>query len=505
MTPTHRAAPAADPSPPSVVRRLSDRVAGGLRQEARRSLDGLRAAADARWGRPRDEGRPVYLVAPAGHPNYGDEQLLAGWLRYLRHRLPGTPVVVDCHTPGQAAVLHHSEHPDVLFTDTLWRLAGEHAAPAGEHAAPTGAHAEGSAGAAAVAFCREAVADLGVRPGLASGVELLRGASVIHLIGGGYVNDQWPHHLGVVAGAAEAGRLSGARVVATGQGLTPCADVGLLVDALGGFDLVTVRDSASRDLLAGTGVPVHLVGDDGWLALSDGAGVGVGDHPVYCDDPHVARDLVVCAQSDLVAPEQLAEAVARILAAWKVPGDRIMVVESIPGGDRVVWDLLCARAAAARDRADRDNDNDDDDNAGGVHPGGGPVGTPADSRVDEIDLALAELDLPQAHFLPFQHLWSHGLPARPGQVWLTSRFHPHLFAAARGASGVALTSGSAYYDVKHASLVAAGSPWETVAAGDVVVVDSSIPALPTAGGFASAAVTALVAAAEALAEDIYPL
>lgn len=458
-----------DLPPPSSGGRLPDRVAAEVRGRARRSLDGLRAAADARWGRPRDVSRPIYLVAPAGHPNHGDEQLLAGWLRYLRHRLPGTPVVVDCHTPGQAAVLHHAEHPDVLFTDTLWRLAGEHAG--------SGPSAAGADPAAAIAFCREAVTDLGMRPALASGVELLRSASVIHLIGGGYVNDQWPHHLGVAAGAGQAGRLAGVRVVATGQGLTPCADVGLLADALGGFDLVTVRDAASRDLLAGTGAPVHLVGDDGWLALAGGAGVEAGDHPVYSDDPHATRDLVLCAQSDLVDPEVLAEAVARILVEWKVPGERITVVESIPGGDRVVWDLVCARAAAPDDKGDD----------------------------DEVGRALAALDLPRAHFVPFQHLWSSGLPARSGQVWLTTRFHPHLFAAARGASGVALRTGSAYYDVKHGSLAAAGSPWAMVDASDVVVVDSPVPPLPTAGGFAPAAVSALVAAAQALADEVYPL
>ena len=489
--------PASSDQPPSTSGgRLPDRVVSGVRRRARRSLDGLRAVADARWGRPRDECRPIYLVAPAGHPNHGDEQLLAGWLRYLRHRRPGTPVVVDCHTPGQAAVLHHAEHPDVLFTDTLWRLAGEQAA---------------DGPAASVAFCREAVTDLGVRPGLASGIELLRGASMIHLVGGGYVNDQWPHHLGVAAGAGQAGRLSGARVVATGQGLTPCADAGLLADALSGFDQVVVRDAASRDLLAGTGVPVHLVGDDGWLALAGGAGIEAGDHPVYSDDPRAARDLVLCVQSDLADPGQLAEAVARILVEWRVPGERITVVESIPGGDRVVWDLVCARAdAAGRAPGGVDDNDDDNDDVACTDKGDTDKGdtdtddTDNGDNGDEVGLLLAELDLGRAHFLPFQHLWSGGLPARSGQAWLTTRFHSHLFAAARGASGVALRTGSAYYDVKHGSLAAAGSPWETVDAGDVVV-DSPVPALPTSGGFASAAVAALIAAAEALAEELYPL
>lgn len=495
--------PASDGLPTSTsspAERIEARAVG-VRGRLRWRLDGLRAAADARWGRARDESRPIYLVAPAGHPNHGDEQVLAGWLRYLRHRLPGTPVVVDCHTPGQAAVLHHAEHPDVLFTDTLWRLAGEHAA----------AEAADTDAAAAVAFCRAAVADLGLRPALASGVELLRTASTIHLVGGGYANDQWPHHLGVVAGAAEAGRLAGARVVATGQGFTPCAELGLLVDALSGFDLVTVRDAASRDLLAGSAVPVHLVGDDGWLSLAGGV-IEDGDHPVYSEDPEAARDLVVCAQSDLVEPALLAGALARFLAAWQVPGERITVVESIPGGDRVVWDRVCARAESAA-------------GAGGVggREGAGGAGTEgvcgagaeglgrAAEREDddhddddELGRALAALDLPRAHFVPFQHLWAGGLPARSGQVWLSSRFHPHLFAAARGASGIALGTGSAYYDVKHGSLVAAGSPWATVDARDVVVGKSPVPPMPTAGGFSPSAVAALIAAAEALADGLYP-
>ncbi|MGI9587844.1 MAG: polysaccharide pyruvyl transferase family protein, partial [Dietzia maris] len=94
-----------------------------------------------------------------------------------------------------------------------------------------------------------------------------------------------------------------------------------------------------------------------------------------------------------------------------------------------------------------------------------------------------------------------GLPARPGQVWLTTRFHPHLFAAARGASGVALRSGSAYYDVKHASLLAAGSQWSSVAADDGP--RTVVSRVPAAGGVDPAAVAALVEGAERLAQEIY--
>lgn len=449
--PTPRAEPAAPRVGPPAAS-IPGRIVGGLRRQARRRLDEARAEADARWGRPREAHRPVYLIAPAGHPNHGDEQLLAGWLRHLRHRLPGTPVVVDCHTPGQAAVLHHAEHPDVLFTDTLWRLAAEHGTDADE----------------AIAFCRAAVADLDVRPELASGIDLLLSASVVHLIGGGYVNDLWPHHLGVVAGAGEAGRLAGARVVATGQGLTPCAHADRLAEALREFDLVTVRDAPSRDLLAATEIAVRLVGDDGWLALSGAGGFRPEDHPVYSAATDACRDLVVCVQSDLGDPDILADALARVLFDWRVPGERMTVVESIPGGDRVVWDLVCARAGGG-----------DDD--------------------DEIGTSLHALDLPRARFVPFRELWAEGLPAQLGQTWLTTRFHAHLFAAARGASGAALRLGSEYYDVKHGSLAEAGSPWQLLDTQVVVVPDP-----PSAGGIDPTVVAARIADAESLAAEVYP-
>lgn len=480
MTPSDPAQPSPTQSATSLP--TPSRVLAGVRRAARERVDVVRAAADARWGPARDVDRPIYLIAPAGHPNHGDEQLLAGWLRYLRHRLPGAQVVVDCHTPGQAAVLHHAEHPDVLFTDTLWRLAGEHAADPD------------------VDFCRRAMSDLGQRPALASGIDLLRSASIVHLIGGGYINDQWSHHLGVVAAAGEAGRISGARVIATGQGLVPCGDVAGLADALRDVDLVTVRDTASRDLLAGTEVNVRLVGDDGWLALAGSDILTPADHPVYSVNPDTCRDVVVCAQSDLGDPATLADAIARILVDWQIPGERITVVESIPGGDRVVWDMVCARA---------DNDNDD----------------------DEVGIALRALDLPRARFVSFQELWAEGLPARPGQTWLSTRFHPHLFAAARGASGAAVRIGSEYYDVKHGSLIDAGSPWALIdgaaagtesatsaatgtgtgigtGGGAGIAADSASSTCsvgcPTAGGFSPPVVTDRIAEAQSLADEIYP-
>src|SRR5690606_37165662 len=66
-----------------------------------------------------------YLVGPAGHPNYGDEIITAGWLEYLADTAPDAEVWVDTHSPGPAQVLLGDLHPRVRFTDTLWRLCWE--------------------------------------------------------------------------------------------------------------------------------------------------------------------------------------------------------------------------------------------------------------------------------------------------------------------------------------------------------------------------------------------
>src|SRR5699024_8558733 len=71
----------------------------------------------------------------------------------------------------------------------------------------------------------------------------------------------------------------------------------------------------------------------------------------------------------------------------------------------------------------------------------------------EIDPELME----GARVVAFDELWAFGLPTREGQTWISTRFHPHLVAAARGVSGIAVSAHTGmYYTVKHASV---GSAW----------------------------------------------
>jgi hypothetical protein len=287
------------------------------------------------------------------------------------------------------------------------------------------------------AWVRNAVADPGLVPRWCAGVGLLRRADVVHVIGGGYVNGIWPRHAGVLAGAVAAVEHSGGRAVATGQGLTPAADgaVPLLRSLLERFALVEVRDEASAVLLER---PDTLGLDDAFLPA---AAV-----PTRADAPQVA----LCLQSDLSdrPAEALATFVLGALRRWEVDPEQVAVVEGIPGQDRVVY-------------------------------------------------ALLEHELRGARFVPFDAVWRDGLPVGPDQSWISTRFHPHLVAAAVGAGGLAVSLNGDYYPTKHRSLTALGSGWQLVTDLD------GAPDRPASGGFPPAVLAGLRERKAALADRVY--
>lgn len=429
----------------------------------------------------------IYLVAPTGHPNFGDEFIAGAWLRTLARRRPWSRVVLDCPNPGMVGVLHAGLHPRLTVTDTLFRLAeAVHAdVPEGD------GHWAGAARRAEDAVLdRRILAD--VAPRLEAGLDLVRAASTIHALGGGWVNEIWPDKIPVLAAAsaiaeqsrAARGGRDAVRLLATGMGLAPA---GLYDEPMSRiwprFDLIDVRDddslSIARAAVGAAPARVTRSGDDAWAVLGSGDlednGLGHGE-----GTPGSDRPIVLCLQGDLLADRDsaaddpaddsvadpaadpagvLADAVIAALRGWEVDGRPvagrdIAVVEAIPGVDVRVWERIAHRAP---------------------------------------DLADG------AHVVRFAELWDRGLPARAGQRWLTTRFHPHLIAAARGARGVALdVHVRGYYSVKHGSVVAAGSGWPVASLDDVAAAEPG-PGMP------ESAVERRRAAKAGTVEAAYPL
>jgi hypothetical protein len=351
----------------------------------------------------------VYLVNNAGIPNYGDELIAAAWLRHLAGTLPEAEVVVDCVRPSAARETLGGIHPGARFTSTVW---------------PVALLSESWKAPDIAAFAASVVADPGrldrlaerfellVRPdgirweatpqSVRAGIEDLVAADVVHLVGGGYVNTVWPVGIGAAAAAGAALRRGRGRGAATGQGFVPldAQAVEVVRDVLETFAVVDTRDAASAELVGGR---AETTADDVFLDL--GAGL-------YSD--RNGAEVLINAQADHGAPaREVADFVVATLREWGVPGDRASFVECRPGADSAVFELV-------------------------------------------------RETLPGIGFVPLAQVLEHGLPAGGARRWISTRFHPHLVAAAGGLPGVAISVQPDYYDTKHGSLLALDSGWELV-------------------------------------------
>lgn len=349
--------------------------------------------------------RTIYLVAHSGNPNFGDEVTLRTWLRHLARTQPDADVWVDTPFPGPTATLLHTEHPRLRTTDTLFRLCAD---------APSDVPSE------VADFVELALKEPGEAPRWIAGIEVVKSADVVHLVGGSFVNARWRRNLGIVAALGWLGRQTPARTAATGQALMPsgAAEAEVWMRHGGAIDVLTVRDEPSLELVRGCAPHARLEAPDLFLH-------GLG--PLVAPDAAQAPDTMVCVGGDVYEGDfsRVVERVRETLAPWKGPWRTVGFVECMPRVDRAVFDALQA-------------------------------------------------EFPDSVFYPLSQVLRTGMPARAGQRWVSSRFHAHAIAAAAGASGVALVLDDDYYGVSHRA-AAATSGW-TVAGVEGERPDAGRPA-----------------------------
>lgn len=242
------------------------------------------------------------------------------------------------------------------------------------------------------------------------GIDLLRDVDSIHFLGGGYVNQLWKANilLFVAASAVKAINPS-VSLHATGLGLSPLEgeSLSLLHQAISSFDTFTVRDEQSASLTGTT-----FTCDDAFLAF--------GKERNAWQDNKTDRSAFVCLQHDVIGENQSAipKIVDSLLQSDVSYNEILTVVEALPPDD--AWAL--------------------------------------DS--------LHEQWKGKVELLPFSLLWNVGFPVSTDAVWISSRFHTHLIAAATGARGVAMEFGNDYYHIKHQSLLDLGTGWSVLDCSD---------------------------------------
>ncbi|MCG7443519.1 Polysaccharide pyruvyl transferase [Mycobacteroides abscessus subsp. abscessus] len=264
------------------------------------------AVADPAHSDLRGDGERIYLVSMASYPNYGDELIARTWLRYLAEVKPAAEVWLDCRHPASASVLFRGDHPHLTTTDTLFRVL-DLASQEWEQRSIT-----------------DIVTDLG-SPLFDLQIAEMNRATTLHLLGGGFLNSQWPLNLGLLEGMRASAAVSGARLIATGQGLTPNAGADF-----DGFAHVSVRDRESAALAS-----LEAGLDDAFLGLPP-AGMPLGD----------VNEVVVCVQSDAVDEESFEGFLDVVEDALKDPAlahARLTYAEALPGADYRGYEALSQR------------------------------------------------------------------------------------------------------------------------------------------------------------------
>lgn len=336
-----------------------------------------------------NEDVKIFLLGGAAVPNYGDELIVKNWLRWY---------IEGCGVNPQNVTISGSS------TDVMKWL-----------------HTERFSGFQASSRIREnrfKFSHEDFYDSVRSGIEFMFGESVeseklraemrnsdiIHLHGGGYLNDKWPTH-GFLLGVAYAAKKKfNSRLVGTGLGLGPLPDGNeetqiFIKELFSSFSILEVRDSWSFEYLQNKGIDnVELGLDDAFL------------YPVDIERTE-GKSLHISIRGDNPGK----------LIASRLPES---VVNSFD--NHYYW--AC---------------------------------TPDDVQ-SYIELSKR---FPYFSLLDVRSLLGK-IPTGDSNFMITQRFHPHLMGARLDMMGV-YRSGSSYYDVKHGSLIDLGSSFEDIELSEI--------------------------------------
>lgn len=250
------------------------------------------------------------------------------------------------------------------------------------------------------------------------GIDVLRAANSIHFLGGGYVNRLWEANTLLFVAAATVKEVNpSVSLYATGLGLYPLEGdaLSLVRSSFDSFDSVTVRDQESAAL-----TDAALSCDDAFLRFDEAQS--------SWQDTDINSRAFICLQHDVIGENK--SAIPNVLEALSNSGitsdETLTLVEALPPDDAWALDLFQKNWHG------------------------------------------------KVVLLPFNHLWSIGFPVSNNAVWISSRFHMHLIAAATGAHGIALEFRNNYYHIKHQSLLDIGTGWSTLDCSDATTSTSAM-------------------------------
>lgn len=322
----------------------------------------------------------IFLLGGAGIPNYGDELIAEGWLKWYVQEMGVSPdqITLSGSSAPVLSSLFEPSYKGCSFDDSLKRLRFEIMPCTFFEAVRIGYEYPSKHSNHAISALKNAL-----------------DADILHLHGGGYLNEKWPSHgllLGLLAGVS---RITGARLIGTGLGIGPLAkpsetDSTIMSEVLSQFDAIEVRDSASMALFGAHDDSITQGTDDSFL------------HKITCERNSGSALHISSFRGrtgDLICQ--------RLDPSLAAKFDRL-----------IFWSCLSTDAL--------------------------------------LYVKIAER-FPKAEIYDTGRLLE-AVPLHDADFMITERFHPHLVGARLGMRGI-YRSSTNYYDVKHGSVVQLGSPF----------------------------------------------
>tara|TARA_R110001583_G_scaffold148041_1_gene300018 strand:- start:672 stop:1796 length:1125 start_codon:yes stop_codon:yes gene_type:complete len=328
----------------------------------------------------------VVLIGGAGAPNYGDELIVKGWIDFFKEQLPGSTVTLYENIADKEKKLH-GETRNIKFKDDLVKVAKSFSEIGFWEQVLRGYHFIDNGGV-------EKYHQFDLKPFFE--------ADIVHLHGGGYLNNYDPEkgfYIGFLASLKEK---YGKKIVATGIGFGPAPEpkkeqLELLNNIFAHYHAFELRDVDNFRWLKSKFTNGHFVNglDDCYLyAITDIVKKDSSKKRLYLSFLAYNLNKVTSEYWDN-------------LQAFSATFDEVLFFESYPWQDNEVFDIVKKKIPAAQKLVIKD------------------------SLYKKINVG-------------------------PDDFAICARFHVHFILARAGVNGI-YSKDSKYYNVKHQSIVDRGS------------------------------------------------
>ncbi|AVH75298.1 polysaccharide pyruvyl transferase family protein [Weissella koreensis] len=339
-----------------------------------------------------------YLISTAGYPNFGDEQIVRNWLAFFKKNHAHDQITLDVPFPARSSLLFKDEFPNINFVDTIWNLiyAGDDAGATLEDPVTLIHLLEGDA------------------PRDFMGIENMKSADEIHLLGGGYFTTDRPEfnrtYLFFPILTYLKSLNPSLKLITHGLGLTPISNnykIELETNYLSEFNYVGVRDKESAKI---KGTTLEL--DDVFMSHKLNA-LRIDDQK---DNPDIL--LVLKPINDQEKLKVFLNQLIQYLETEKNKNKTIGILEFMVPIDN--WLFF----------------------------------EPYLNAIPTIKQRLT--------FFGFWDIWTKGIPYKKDQEWIVSRFHAHLIGSILKVKGSIFIESDQYYQTKQQSLLELGTGWQLI-------------------------------------------